>query len=125
MILTARTGVEEAKRTAWTRDAYGRLHLTAQPWLCATHVGNNITMLQCSLDNLRQRWGFHDNNPLVLKNIDSAKCLDFDRTNVKLIPYSCHGGSNQRWNGVVDETQLWLALLNGAEIRQVMLLLNK
>lgn len=125
VMLTARTGVEEAKRTAWTRDAYGRLHLTAQPWLCATHVGNNITMLQCSLDNLRQRWGFHENNPLVLKNIDSAKCLDFDRTNVKLIPYSCHGGSNQRWNGVVDETQLWLAVLNGAEIRQVMLFLNK
>ncbi len=125
VMLTARTSVEEAKRTAWTRDAYGRLHLTAQPWLCATHVGNNITMLQCSLDNLRQRWGFHDNNPLVLKNVDSAKCLDLDRTNVKLIPYSCHGGSNQRWNGVVAEPQLWLALLNGAEIRQVMLLLNK
>lgn len=125
VILTARTSVEEPKRTTWTRDAYGRLHLTAQPWLCATQMGNNITMMQCSLDNLRQRWGFHDNNPLVLKNIDSAKCLDFDRTNVKLIPYSCHGGTNQRWNGVVDEAQLWLALLNGPEIRQVMELLNK
>ncbi len=121
--LTTRASVAQAERTSWFQDAYGRLHLTQQPWLCATQVGNAINILNCSVDNLSQRFGSHNNNPLILKNVASGQCLDFDRGNVKLIPYGCHGGSNQQWNGIIQQTPLWLALLNAEDIKEVMALL--
>ncbi len=122
--LTPRASVDVAERTSWFKDAYGRLHLTQQPWLCATQVGNAINLLNCSVDNLSQRFESYNNNALVLKNVASGKCLDYDRTNVKLIPYSCHGGSNQQWNGMISQTPLWLALLSAEDIKQVIELLG-
>ncbi|MGI5310642.1 TagA domain-containing protein [Rheinheimera sp. WS51] len=121
--LTDRASVDPAARATWFRDVYGRLHLTMQPWLCAAQVGNSLILLNCSTDNVSQRWEFHNDNELILKNVLSSKCLDYDRANARLIPYSCHGGWNQQWNGVVNITPLWLALLDGQDIKQVMQLL--
>jgi hypothetical protein len=60
----------------------------------------------------------------VFKNTATGQCLDFDRSNVKLIPYGCHGGSNQQWTGIRTEPALWLALLGEAELKAVVRLLE-
>ena len=77
------------------------------------------------MNNLSQRWSYRNNDPLVLQNGASGKCIDYDRVNVKLIPYNCHGGWNQQWAGVADITALWLSLLDGNDIKRVMQLLTE
>ncbi|WP_423187207.1 M66 family metalloprotease [Alishewanella sp. d11] len=121
--LTLRSSVESIDRTTWFQDAVGRLHDATQPWLCLTQQGNALMLRQCQADNPSQRWLKHNDNPLLIKNTASGQCLDLDRANTRLISYACHGGTNQRWEGVTENTQLWLALLDGQDIKQIMALL--
>lgn len=122
--LTARSNVPNASRSQWLQDAAGRIHPVAAPELCLSQAGNNIVLQSCVVGKTNQYWQSHNGNSLVFKNTGTGKCLDFDRSNVKLIPYGCHGGGNQQWTGISTEPALWLALLGETELSAVVRLLG-
>jgi hypothetical protein len=122
--LAALSSVPSASRSQWLQDAAGRIHPVAAPELCLSQVGNNILLQSCVIGKATQYWQSHNGNRLVFKNTATGQCLDFDRSNVKLIPYGCHGGSNQQWTGISTEPALWLALLGEAELKAVVRLLG-
>ncbi|RZF83180.1 hypothetical protein EXT46_06955 [Pseudoalteromonas sp. CO325X] len=115
--LVARTDDNQGQRTQWVFDDLGRLHPVATPWLCAEQVGSGVNLTSCSTSNTAQQWLFNATNPWVIKNASTSKCLDFDRTNIKLIPYGCHGGWNQKWYNLSFNSELWLSLLNANELK--------
>ncbi len=94
--------------TQWLLDARGRLHPQQQPWLCLQPASGQIIVAECQLNEPAQQWHYEDEQ---LRNQASGQCLDYARSSQQLIPYGCHGGSNQRWQGVVASDQAWLAWL--------------
>ncbi|ASP37557.1 hypothetical protein CHH28_02200 [Bacterioplanes sanyensis] len=115
LILT--TGSANDSSPTWLMDAIGRLHPVASPWLCAEPSDSGVALNACQITNSAQRWQYDSNEQL--KNEQSGKCLDYARTSGTLISYSCHGGSNQRWQGVLSSDEPWLAMLGSEALQSV------
>jgi hypothetical protein len=125
VLLTKQNTVAEAERSRWIQDQAGRLHLADKPWLCLTPNGNLLYAKTCQSESPQQRWTYHNNsqNPWVLRNQTSGPCLDFDRSNIRLITYSCTGSSNQRWQGITHNMDNWLSILPADALKDVARLL--
>lgn len=108
------------ERELWVLDARGSIRSRADLGLCLTDQGgsNAVRLTPCDLRNDRQVW-----DTTVAKRISrEGRCLDlnggFLTNNVgTLITYSCTGGANQQWGGLVADPSLALALTTGANVR--------
>ena len=102
----------------WIKDLRGRIHPTDAPWQCLTPAGQRISLATCRDGRADQRWVYNE-ELLQLRNEASNKCLDYDRSNNKLISWNCSGNWNQQWSGVTTlETPLF-ALFDGALLRKL------
>jgi hypothetical protein len=123
VLLTEDEAIAAEQGTQWVMDRIGRLHLKDAIALCMQPAGNGrLNVADCDVSNLGQRWVY---NPEIgqLKNVASAKCLDFDRANVALITYGCSGAWNQNWQGVVQYNEPWLVLLDNTSLKAAWALL--
>ncbi|MBS9779838.1 MAG: ricin-type beta-trefoil lectin domain protein [Moraxellaceae bacterium] len=117
--LTAQSDVAQAQRTKWVQDSDGRLRLANKPELCLSvkNFKRELIIAKCDSTSDVQAWTNFNNDNSVLKNKSSGKCLDFDRRNKRLIADTCHGGSNQRWSGIVSNNNLLLSSLDSASLK--------
>jgi len=56
---------------------------------------------------------------LQLRNKANNKCLDYDRSNRRLITWGCSGNWNQQWSGVTTLESPLFTLFDGALLRQL------
>ncbi|WP_323753300.1 M66 family metalloprotease [Marinobacter sp.] len=96
----------------WIRDLRGRIHPTDASWQCLTPAGNRVGLSTCRDDRADQRWAYNA-ELLQLRNEASGKCLDYDRSNDRLITWGCSGSWNQQWAGVATLENPLFALLDG------------
>ncbi|CBL44758.1 similar to toxr-activated gene A protein, TagA [gamma proteobacterium HdN1] len=107
----------------WVMDAQGKLHPQNDPSRClATQGGSGSAVIpvDCDPDAINQRWTYNASNQSY--KAANGLCLDNHSTQYFAELYGCHGGGNQRWQAVPSETALWLALLNGEDLRKVLAL---
>ena len=104
----------------WILDGRGAIRSREDLSLCMTYQGASaeVKLLACDVRNDNQVW-----DTSVAKRIARGnQCLDlssgFLTNNVgKLITYSCTGGGNQQWAGLLQSTSLLLPLLASENAR--------
>jgi len=102
----------------WIRDLRGRIHPTDAPWRCLTTAGQRISLDTCRDGSADQRWAYNA-ELLQLRNKANNKCLDYDRSNRRLITWGCSGNWNQQWSGVTTLESPLFTLFDGALLRQL------
>ncbi|WP_165823651.1 M66 family metalloprotease [Marinobacter litoralis] len=102
----------------WIRDLRGRIHPADAPWQCLTPVASRIGLAPCLDERADQRWAYNA-ELLQLRNEASGKCLDYDRSNDRLITYGCSGNWNQQWAGVATLDSPLFALFDGPLLRKL------
>lgn len=115
--------VTDAASHQWIMDMQGKLHVVASPELCLATTGgygSAQTIQICNPAAANQHWSWDTSNPdrptLVAAN---GQCADHNASNDVLGLYTCTGNWNQRWFNIKQSKALWLALLDGAGIKQI------
>ncbi len=101
----------------WILDARGAIHSRSDLGMCLTSQGGNATEVKltaCDASKERQVW----DTSTPKRIFDGSRCLDLntgklgaDGTN-KLIIYTCTGGANQEWSGLLPGNSLLLSMLS-------------
>lgn len=96
----------------WMMDVEGKIHSMREPHLCMDLGYGGVTLLTCRSGSASQAWTQNPENG-VLRNVSTGSCIDFDRANNALIPYTCHNNWNQRWSRLNNIEAPWFAVLSG------------
>jgi hypothetical protein len=114
--LTVVTGAEgQPPATRWLMTARGSLHPVDQPWSCLVPSGGHLGLALCDPEERDQSWNYDNNSRL--RNATSGQCVDYDYSVPRVLMYGCHGGGNQKWEGIRQTSSQALSLLPGKVLK--------
>lgn len=106
----------------WILDSRGAIRSRANMDLCLTDQGgsNAVKLARCDTSNDAQAW----NTSTANRYSRSGRCLDLNQgfltNNIgTLITYTCSGGANQFWAGLVMSDNPLLFLVGGAHLQRL------
>jgi hypothetical protein len=95
--------------------ARGSLHPVDQPWSCLVPSGGHLGLALCDPEERDQSWNYDNNSRL--RNATSGQCVDYDYSVPRVLMYGCHGGGNQKWEGIRQTSSQALSLLPGKVLK--------